>query len=72
MATAAERKAAGLACWQSKVAPQALGGGISNRNFLVVDGGAKFMVRVGDDIEVHNVLRRFELAASRAAHAAGN
>jgi thiamine kinase-like enzyme len=71
MATAAERKAAGLACWQSKVAPQALGGGISNRNFLVVDGGVKFMVRVGDDIEVHNVLRRFELAASRAAHAAG-
>ena len=29
------------------------------------------MVRIGEDIEVHNVLRRFELAASRAAEAAG-
>ena len=29
------------------------------------------MVRIGADLEVHNVLRRFELAASRAAHAAG-
>jgi thiamine kinase-like enzyme len=71
MATAAERRAAGLACWKGKVEPQALGGGISNHNFLVEDGGAKFMVRIGDDIPVHNVLRRFELAASRAAHAAG-
>ncbi len=29
------------------------------------------MVRIGEDIEVHNVLRRFEVAASRAAEAAG-
>jgi thiamine kinase-like enzyme len=71
MTAAAEGKAAALACWQGKVEPQALGGGISNHNFLVEDGGQKFMVRIGDDIEVHNVLRRFELAASRAAHAAG-
>ena len=28
-------------------------------------------MRIGEDFEVHNVLRRFELAASRAAHAAG-
>jgi thiamine kinase-like enzyme len=28
-------------------------------------------VRIGEDFLVHNVLRRFELAASRAAHAAG-
>ena len=71
MASEAERKAAALACWRGKVEPQALGGGISNHNFLVEDGGRKFMVRIGDDLEVHNVLRRFELAASRAAHAAG-
>jgi thiamine kinase-like enzyme len=71
MTAAAERKAATLACWHGKVEPQALGGGISNYNFLVEDGGQQFMVRIGDDIEVHNVLRRFELAASRAAHAAG-
>ena len=71
MASAAERTAATLACWRGKVAPQAQSGGISNHNFLVVDGGERFMVRIGGDIEVHNVLRRFELAASRAAHAAG-
>ena len=35
----AERKAAALACWRGKVAPQPLGGGISNHNFLVEDGG---------------------------------
>ena len=31
----------------------------------------RFFVRIGEDFEVHNVLRRFELAAARAAHAAG-
>jgi thiamine kinase-like enzyme len=71
MTSDAECKAAGLACWQGKVAPQPLGGGISNHNFLVEDRGRRFMVRIGEDFEVHNVLRRFELAASRAAHAAG-
>jgi thiamine kinase-like enzyme len=62
---------AALACWRGRVAPEPLGGGISNHNFLVADGGARFFVRIGQDFEVHNVLRRFELAASRAAHAAG-
>jgi thiamine kinase-like enzyme len=67
----AARKARGLACWRKPVTPVPLGGGISNHNFLVEDCGARFFVRIGDDFEVHNVLRRFELAASRAAHAAG-
>jgi thiamine kinase-like enzyme len=71
MTSDALRKAATLACWRGKVEPEPLGGGISNHNFLVEDGGTRFMVRIGDDVEVHNVLRRFELAASRAAHAAG-
>jgi thiamine kinase-like enzyme len=62
---------AALACWRSRVAPEPLGGGISNHNFIVADGGTRFFVRIGQDFEVHNVLRRFELAASRAAHAAG-
>jgi thiamine kinase-like enzyme len=65
------RKAATLACWRSRVTPEPLGGGISNHNFIVADGSARFFVRIGQDVEVHNVLRRFELAASRAAHAAG-
>jgi thiamine kinase-like enzyme len=71
MSSDAERKAAGLACWTGKVRLEPLGGGISNHNFLVEHGGRSFMVRIGEDFEVHNVLRRFELAASRAAHAAG-
>ena len=67
MTSEALRKAASLACWTGRVEPVPLGGGISNHNFLVEDRGARFMVRIGEDIEVHNVLRRFELAASRAA-----
>jgi thiamine kinase-like enzyme len=64
-------KAAALSCWRGPVTPEPVGGGISNRNFLVDDGGQRFFVRIGEDLLVHNVLRRFELAASRAAHAAG-
>jgi thiamine kinase-like enzyme len=67
----AARRAAGLACWRGPVDARPLAGGISNHNFLVEDGGECFVVRIGDDFEVHNVLRRFELAAARAAHAAG-
>lgn len=67
----AREKTAALSCWRGPVEPQPVGGGISNHNFLVDDQGARFFVRIGEDILVHNVLRRFELAASRAAHAAG-
>jgi len=67
----ATRKTAALSCWRGPVEPQPVGGGLSNRNFLVDDGGERFFVRIGEDLLVHNVLRRFELAASRAAHAAG-
>jgi thiamine kinase-like enzyme len=65
------RRTAALACWRGEVTPRPLAGGISNHNFLVEDGGQRFVVRIGNDFEVHNVLRRFELAAARAAHAAG-
>jgi thiamine kinase-like enzyme len=71
MSEAAARRTRELACWRRPVEPRPLGGGISNHNFLVHDGGARFFVRIGEDFLVHNVLRRFELAASRAAHAAG-
>jgi len=71
MSDAAARRIAALMCWGGPVTPQPLGGGISNHNFLVEDGGQRFFVRIGEDFEVHNVVRRFELAASRAAHAAG-
>lgn len=67
----AKRRAAKLACWSGPVEPIALKGGITNANFKVVDRGQPFFVRIGDDIPIHGVMRFAELAASRAAHAAG-
>lgn len=64
-------RAAQLACWSGPVAPEPLAGGITNTNFLVRDRGEAYVVRIGADIPVHGVMRFNELAASRAAHAAG-
>jgi thiamine kinase-like enzyme len=62
---------ADLTCWKDPVEPQPLAGGITNLNYVVEDAGEKFVVRVGGDIPLHQVMRFNELAASRAAHAAG-
>ena len=70
-AKSAAERAAALSIWTGPVTPQRLGGGITNLNFVVSDGGARFVVRVGDDIPVHHVLRFNEAAASKAAFAAG-
>jgi thiamine kinase-like enzyme len=67
----AVQKVSALSIWHGPVAPQALTGGITNKNFVVEDGGEKFVVRVGDDIPQHQVMRFNERAASQAAHAAG-
>ncbi len=64
-------KAASLPCWSARVDPQPLGGGMTNSNFTVVDSGKKYVVRVGGDIPVHNIMRFNEHAASRAAGRAG-
>ena len=48
-----------------------MSGGRTNANFVVVDQGQRYFVRLGEDITVHQVMRFNELAASRAAHAAG-
>lgn len=63
--------AASLACWRGPVDPQPVGGGITNTNFSVVDQGRRYFVRIGADIPVHGIVRTNEVAASRAAHAAG-
>lgn len=68
--TPAER-AARLSFWSGPVEPQPLAGGITNTNFTVTDRGRRYVVRIGDDIPVHHVSRKAELAAARAAHAAG-
>lgn len=67
----AARRAGALGCWRAPVDPQPLAGGITNTNFSVEHEGRRYFVRIGSDIPVHGVLRANELAASRAAHAAG-
>lgn len=67
----ASQRAARLTCWKGDVAPRPLTGGITNQNFVVEDAGKRYFVRIGDDIPVHGVMRFNELAASRAAAAAG-
>ncbi|MET0314557.1 MAG: phosphotransferase [Hansschlegelia sp.] len=60
-----------LAFWKGPVDPEPLTGGITNRNFLVRDQGRKYVVRLGEDIPLHNVMRFNERAAAMAAEAAG-
>jgi len=67
----AKERAAGLAIWRGPVDPQPLHGGMTNFNFLVEDGGERFVVRVGGDIPIHQVMRFNELAASKAAFNGG-
>lgn len=64
-------RAAGLPIWKGSVTPVRLTGGITNMNFTVSDGGERYVVRVGDDIPVHQILRFNEQAASTAAFRAG-
>ncbi len=64
-------RAAALPCWSGPVEPEPLEGGITNLNFTVRDRGRGYFVRIGDDIPLHGVLRFNELAAARAAAAAG-
>jgi thiamine kinase-like enzyme len=60
-----------LPVWQGPAAIEPLSGGLTNRNYLVRDGRARYVVRVGADIPVHGIMRFNELAASRAAAAVG-
>ncbi len=60
-----------LPIWQGPVDIAPLDGGLTNLNFVVSDGGARYVARIGQDIPEHHVMRFNELAASRAAHAAG-
>jgi len=69
--TAAKERIARMPLWHGPVAPERLGGGITNLNFTVTDRGERFVVRFGDDIVVHQIMRFNERAASEAAHAAG-
>ena len=69
--TDAIERAAGLSCFTAPAAITPLGGGITNINLRVEDGGRAYVVRLGEDIPEHGVLRWNELALSRAAEALG-
>ena len=69
--TDARDKVLGLSCWSGPVEPEPLDGGITNTNFKVSDRGEAFVVRIGDDIPIHQVMRFNEQAAGRAAFKAG-
>ena len=63
---------AALPCWSGPIALSPLAGGLTNRNLQVTDAsGQRFVVRLGRDLPEHGVLRSYERAAARAAHAAG-
>ncbi|MCF8468182.1 MAG: phosphotransferase family protein [Sneathiella sp.] len=66
-----EEKISKLPIWKSAPTIEPLGGGMTNENFLVTENGRRFVVRLGGDIPFHHVIRFNELAASRAAYAAG-
>jgi thiamine kinase-like enzyme len=63
--------AEGLSFWSGPVTAEPLAGGLTNANFVVRHRGKRFVVRIGDDIPRHQVMRFNERAASLAAHAAG-
>ncbi len=60
-----------LQIWQGAPSLEKISGGRTNLNFKVTDDAGAYVVRLGDDIDAHHVLRFNELAAARAAHAAG-
>lgn len=69
-ATAAARVAA-LPIWHGRIDPQPLDGGMTNQNFIVEDAGRRRVVRIGEDVPEHGLMRFAELAASQAAARAG-
>ncbi|MGE4610720.1 MAG: phosphotransferase [Paracoccaceae bacterium] len=60
-----------LSIWHGEIAITPLRGGRTNLNYVVEDASGKYVARLGEDIVDHHVMRFNELAASRAAHAAG-
>ena len=65
------QKVQNLPIWRGAVRVEPLSGGITNVNFVAEDDAQRVVVRIGDDIPLHQILRFNELSASRAAHAAG-
>jgi thiamine kinase-like enzyme len=60
-----------LPCWTGTPKATPLQGGLSNESWLVRDDAGAHVARFGEDYPFHHVSRAREVAAARAAHAAG-
>ena len=60
-----------LPCWKKTVRIESLGGGMTNLNFKVTEEEDQYVVRLGNDIPHHLVLRSNEVAASQTAYRIG-
>lgn len=68
---AALDRATALAIWSSPEEAELLGGGITNFNVALSDQGKRYVVRVGQDILLHQIMRFNEQSVHRAAQAIG-
>ena len=71
MTRASEERLKALKIWSGPIALTPLKGGLSNESFIVTDGAARYVARLGEDFPVHHVFRAREREASRAAFEAG-
>lgn len=60
-----------LSCFTAPQDARMLEGGITNHNVRLMDQGRDYVVRLGEDIPEHMVMRWNELSLSRTAHAIG-
>ena len=60
-----------LSFWSGPISLQPLAGGITNRNYLVVDDNEQFVARIGGELLVLGIDRRNELQCHRAAESLG-
>jgi thiamine kinase-like enzyme len=67
----APARIAALPCWRGEVTAAPLAGGLSNEAWKVRDAAGLHVARFGADYPFHHVDRTREVAAARAAHAAG-
>jgi len=65
------QRALALSCWHAPHDAQILIGGITNHNVRLTDRAQDYVVRLGDDIPEHLVMRWNERAISQAAYAVG-
>ncbi|NQZ32625.1 MAG: phosphotransferase [Oceanospirillaceae bacterium] len=71
MLSVAKNTAENLSCWQEPVLAVPLSGGLTNTNFKVRYRNDDYVIRIGEDIPEHGIMRFNELNASQAAYQAG-